>query len=352
MSGDDANNDGTSGGRGNQRSVAPTNDLPLMTESEFEAEVARAYLAMVHMGQPTRAKLEGEGIEPSTLRYLTRVLEDRGFVTPTGPDTWAVNPPEQAMSAWANSVERRAQESRVLAASLQAMWESGRAPTMSGEHGVVWLDTVADVVRSMHELVRSATQQVWAVHDTSPASLALFDLALEAPGPLAASGVKVRMLVDRGLLERPGVLNLLERRVEEGYEVRLASKLIFSAISVDTRAMVVDLTAHDPDSPGSFEMRRPTPVAAVRKWAKVLFEYGTPLSPALVPVRETRSRGLSPRDQRILSMLATGLSDQVIARHCGCSTRTVERRVRWLSDRLGASSRFQAGAEAVRRGWL
>jgi DNA-binding NarL/FixJ family response regulator len=32
--------------------------------------------------------------------------------------------------------------------------------------------------------------------------------------------------------------------------------------------------------------------------------------------------------------------------------RTVQRRVRELLDRLGAGTRFQAGLQAVRRGWL
>lgn len=324
------------------------------SEHDFEAEVSRAYLEMVQLGQPTRAQLEGLGIEGPLLSSITRVLEDREFITATSPGTWQVNPPEQAMSRYASTIERRASDSRALASSLQNMWESGRAPSGAAQSGVVWLDTVDDVVRSMHGLIRSATQQVWSVHDESPAALALFDMAMATPEPLVAPGVKARMLVDRGLLERPGVLEFLEGRVEAGYEIRLASRLVFSAVAVDTRAMVVDLTAHDLESPGSFEMRRKTPVSAVRRWAKILFEYGTPLSPALAPILpgESRPRGLSPRDQRILGMLATGLSDHVIARHCGCSTRTVERRVRWLSDRLGASSRFQAGVEAVRRGWL
>jgi DNA-binding NarL/FixJ family response regulator len=34
------------------------------------------------------------------------------------------------------------------------------------------------------------------------------------------------------------------------------------------------------------------------------------------------------------------------------SVRTVRRRVADLMDDLGADSRFQAGVEAVRRGWI
>ncbi|MGD0557044.1 MAG: hypothetical protein ABSA93_18950 [Streptosporangiaceae bacterium] len=47
-----------------------------------------------------------------------------------------------------------------------------------------------------------------------------------------------------------------------------------------------------------------------------------------------------------------GLTDAAIARHLGAHLRTVQRRVRGLLDRLGAATRFQAGLQAVRRGWL
>jgi DNA-binding NarL/FixJ family response regulator len=40
-----------------------------------------------------------------------------------------------------------------------------------------------------------------------------------------------------------------------------------------------------------------------------------------------------------------------IARSLGVSLRTVRRRIAELLAELGVESRFQAGAEAVRRGW-
>jgi DNA-binding NarL/FixJ family response regulator len=42
----------------------------------------------------------------------------------------------------------------------------------------------------------------------------------------------------------------------------------------------------------------------------------------------------------------------VIARQLGVSERTVRRRVSDLAEILGAGSRFQIGAQAVRRGWV
>ena len=50
--------------------------------------------------------------------------------------------------------------------------------------------------------------------------------------------------------------------------------------------------------------------------------------------------------------LAAGAKDEQIARTMGLSLRTIRRRIADLMIELGADTRFQAGAEAVRRGWL
>ncbi len=54
----------------------------------------------------------------------------------------------------------------------------------------------------------------------------------------------------------------------------------------------------------------------------------------------------------LLHQLTRGAKDEQIARALGVSLRTVRRRIAEVMDDLGADSRFQAGVEAVRRGWL
>jgi DNA-binding CsgD family transcriptional regulator len=55
---------------------------------------------------------------------------------------------------------------------------------------------------------------------------------------------------------------------------------------------------------------------------------------------------------RILRLLATGATDDTAARQLGCSTRTYRRHVAALMQRLGATSRFQAGIRAAQHGLL
>ena len=79
-----------------------------------------------------------------------------------------------------------------------------------------------------------------------------------------------------------------------------------------------------------------------------LWEKAMPV-PGLDSHRE--SQGASAQ-RLLLTQLAGGAKDEQIARALDLSVRTVRRRVADLMDELGANSRFHAGVEAVRRGWL
>ncbi len=54
----------------------------------------------------------------------------------------------------------------------------------------------------------------------------------------------------------------------------------------------------------------------------------------------------------IVRLLAEGLTDEVIAQRIGISKRTYRRRLKNVMRKLGAGSRFEAGARAVQNGWL
>lgn len=60
---------------------------------------------------------------------------------------------------------------------------------------------------------------------------------------------------------------------------------------------------------------------------------------------------LTTLEKSLLRYLILGLTDETTARRLGISVRTARRQVAVLMTKLGASSRFQAGYEAARRGW-
>ncbi len=90
-------------------------------------------------------------------------------------------------------------------------------------------------------------------------------------------------------------------------------------------------------------VRTPVLVLAMREMFELLWSRAVPVPPA-------DGEGVADEPALILALLAAGAKDEAIARHLRLSLRTVRRRVAALMDQLGASTRFQAGIEAARRG--
>jgi DNA-binding NarL/FixJ family response regulator len=93
-------------------------------------------------------------------------------------------------------------------------------------------------------------------------------------------------------------------------------------------------------------VRQPAIVGALKLLFERYWEQATPL-----PDFDSRKPRVDIRGS-LLRQLAAGAKDEQIARTLGLSLRTVRRRVADLMIELGADTRFQAGVEAVRRGWL
>jgi DNA-binding CsgD family transcriptional regulator len=85
-------------------------------------------------------------------------------------------------------------------------------------------------------------------------------------------------------------------------------------------------------------------VEALAQWFELLWERAA--------VHTVGNAGRSDLRRFLLQQLAAGEHDEQIARRLGISLRTVRRRVADLMSELGADSRFQAGVEAARRGWI
>ncbi|MEV7430967.1 MULTISPECIES: helix-turn-helix transcriptional regulator [unclassified Nocardioides] len=138
---------------------------------------------------------------------------------------------------------------------------------------------------------------------------------------------------------------VLARRAAAGEDVRVLPHLpTRMCIIGSTHAMVPEPLGFA-DQPRTL-VREAGLVEALTLWFESMWERALP-----VPGLE---RGDARPDVRrfLLQQLAEGAQDEQIARRLGVSLRTVRRRVADLLGELGADTRFQAGAEAVRRGWL
>ncbi|MFK5634469.1 MULTISPECIES: LuxR C-terminal-related transcriptional regulator [unclassified Ornithinimicrobium] len=322
----------------------------------YEEFIRSVYLLAIGLGAPTRAGLRVD-LDDEDVTDAMSELVARGMLLPTGdPDAWVVVPPREAMTRHADRLEQRVSMERATAVELDASWR--RAAGLSGSQLSPDLDVlggVGEIVDRIRSLHRTATARLWWAMDTSAATVEMLGrLEWDVDELAVRPGVDVRLVFDTSLLEQPGALRHLERSAALGHGVRVGRGVPLGVLVSDDRAVLLDLSAFDRQGDGSVESRRLSQVRAGARLLEEIWQLSTPFAPTMEAAH--RAPGdqapLEARDHRILALLTTGLSDQIIARQTGVSVRTVERRVRYLMEHLGAATRFQAGVQAARRGWV
>ncbi|MEU0175339.1 LuxR C-terminal-related transcriptional regulator [Streptomyces massasporeus] len=135
--------------------------------------------------------------------------------------------------------------------------------------------------------------------------------------------------------------------VAAGGEARTVPSLPLPLVIVDRESALVPIAPEDLEQ-GALELRSPGIIASLRSLFESVWKDGLPWDEE----DQGDAQGLSRRERELLHLLATGWTDQAISRSLGLGLRTVRRDVSGLMARLGARSRFEAGALAARAGWL
>ncbi|MBA2553061.1 MAG: hypothetical protein H0V10_05090 [Geodermatophilaceae bacterium] len=161
--------------------------------------------------------------------------------------------------------------------------------------------------------------------------------------------VKVRLLypVEHAGLEH--VARYAEELAEAGAEVRFADRLPHRLLVFDQRVAVAPLDYSD-SGHGAMVVREPILARSLGHLAATMFRRGRRLEEALAG--DDKPSGPSPVDRRVLMLMGSGLADAACASRLGVTDRTFRRYVGSLLNRLGASSRFDAGVKAVEQGWI
>lgn len=332
------------------RSVA----APVTHLDPADDETAPLYLAILETSDPSRKSLRAHGFTDDQLSRLLPVLEKRGLIQPVDGESWSVVPPDVAMPAFAAELEARARMVRSTAQSLSRVYLRARAAGRTdATSGAVLLESLVDVAQALHQVTTTAQEWVLSSRAASPLSRYL----LEAPRQISTTPflnshgdpLDVRLDIDPGLLPEPNALEIMEARVEAGDEVRLTTGVPFTGAVNDQGLAMIDL-GDDGGSPVGILLNPTAGSGRVRAVLEFAWRLGTPWQPAGAPTSDLDV--LEPRDRGILRLMAGGVSDAAIARQMGISSRTVERRVRVLLDRLNATTRFQAGVQAARQGLI
>lgn len=258
--------------------------------------------------------------------------------------------PEQALARLITEESRRLQsvaeqlESlRGLLPSLAAEHLAAEAPR--GEHVTVERVEGGDVAALLRSLCAGTTGELlWLRPDQwrLPPGRDLDDWVQQQ----IRSGRRSRAIYPARVLEEAP--EVVRARAAAGEHIRVLAEVPGRIAIMGTEAALIpEEFAANTDR--RLVIRQPGMVTALRllfesMWARAM------AVPGLDDHRHDEERGSDRR--LLLDQLAGGAKDEQIARALGLSLRTVRRRVAQILDELGADSRFQAGVEACRRGWL
>ncbi|WP_245764935.1 helix-turn-helix transcriptional regulator [Nonomuraea jiangxiensis] len=155
----------------------------------------------------------------------------------------------------------------------------------------------------------------------------------------------VHAIVPVSTLMLPGVRDQLTRLLETGGKVRTLDRVPswFMTVGPEVAGLPSVWGGNLPDNAYNFYLvRTPVVVGVLRALFEELWARAVPLPWG------RRGDGMI----QVLRLAAQGMCDESIARQLGVSVRTIRARFADAMAELGAQSRFHAGVEAARRGWL
>jgi DNA-binding CsgD family transcriptional regulator len=177
----------------------------------------------------------------------------------------------------------------------------------------------------------------------------VLESSLGADLDMLARGVTMRMLTSQQAVRSQASARYLHALAEAGVEVRVAPTVPLHMNILD-RATVVIGAGPGPQGEGGDIILHSAHVA--QGFVKVFTHAWDPAQPH---TERQAGRGraaceLSAQEREVLVLLATGAKDETIARRLACSDRTLRRLMHQIMEKLGTSSRFEAGVTAVRLG--
>ncbi|MER7108784.1 helix-turn-helix transcriptional regulator [Streptomyces sp. NPDC000229] len=160
-------------------------------------------------------------------------------------------------------------------------------------------------------------------------------------------GVAIRAVCRDSVRNDPDTLAYARWLIEHGGQMRTIPAVPIQMIIVDRRAAILPLDPEDPRK-GAIEAHSSGIITALCALFELCWSTGTSFGEQ----PPANYHGCTPTERALLNMVAAGDTDEAAARNLGISVRTVSRMMSNLMERLDAASRFQAGVNATKRGWL
>lgn len=271
-------------------------------------------------------------------------LEARALVVrlPGEPERYDVRHPQEGFAAL---MAMQRDQLRTAAAEVDAYvqrYSHSRRSTMSLDVVEVLTDA-AEAVRRYDAMLERATHEIRAL-DRPP--YVSDPEMVDGLAPRLA-GVRFRVVSDTRsrAFRHPGVWQAWEAA---GQETREMVDVPLKLLIADEREALIVLDSQDGRVRSSLIVHQSSLLSGLIAVFESLWKTAAPRHSAVAETPDD----LSTEEQVLLSLMASGVTDAVIAARLGVSGRTLQRRVHQLMEHIGASSRLQMGMLAVRRGWL
>ncbi len=283
-------------------------------------------------------------------RVLQR-LEQLGLVArlPGDPPRHAVVPVDVALEALIAARERSLAAVRQRVDTLTARF--GTARVGQDPLDLVEVVTGQDAVHDrLADLIRGVRSEMVAFDAPPYLSAPTWNHRADEVVALR-EGVRFRVIYDRRAVDRPGRIAELEESVVAGEEVRVTDLPMKLGIG-DGRLAMLPLSIDPVDLDCWLVVHESVLVEALSAFFEVYWQRAVPLRVARSRPELVGADGPTEIERDLLPLLVAGLTDREIAGHLGWHERTAHRHLRTMMTRLDAVTRFQAGYQAVRRGWL
>lgn len=325
--------------------------LDVLGISEEEELVYRHLLRLP--GTTTSEAANSLPIETSRLRTVLRALESKGLVSraPGRPVRLVPTPPAQALDSLIARRQDELEHARLAVRDLADEFRRGAQATGSAELVEVIAGTDAMTQRFL-QLQRTASSEVM-IFDKPPYAYQTSSGINELEVELLERGIAYKCLYDRTALHVPGQLAAINTQIEKGEQARVVGSVPVKLVISDRETALVPLSIVGDRLGGAVVIHQSHLLRAITALFDTLWERATPIQLVHDESPGNASEFSGQEDWgAILTMLSAGLQDKAIASQLGVDIRSVQRRVRRLMDELGAATRFQAGAESVKRGWV
>jgi DNA-binding CsgD family transcriptional regulator/predicted DNA-binding transcriptional regulator len=311
-------------------------------------DAADCYRFLLGAGPSTVDNLaDGVDLTADRARAAVSSLLTAGLVGVDGADGADVVPvpPEAGLQILSRLREAELEQARV--ATLNAYDTFRRTLPTQHTGDVVEVVTGAAIPQRVRQLERSARKEIRRID--SPPYFAVSQVNELELAHLATGDVAYRVVYARAAIEDPGRYesNILPC-VAAGEQARVTPEVPVKLTVIDDQAATVSLPLAQTEVNTSLFVVRPGPLlVALAGLFDSVWRLAAPLHDGTRPPSPVQ-----PVEQRLLSLLLAGASDDAIVRRLGISRRTMFRHLQRLMAHAGATTRFQLAAHAVRHGWI